>query len=590
MPRTPLMVTLACALLATLALAGSARTEPGSADVRADAGRAIGDTLTTVMRPILSVPAIVEDGQTFTIEALAPQSATDWSATLERGGQTIALPLDGASYLASHERWFITATVPPGTPEELYDLRVEASGGIDDVTRHSVMVEDSIPNDYYFVHITDTHLPTHLYYYQSGADTDTTEMDDLRAVIQDINIINPAFVLLTGDVVNEGELEDYLDKRYFTRAKRILRELDVPVFLSGGNHDIGGWNDTPPPDGTARRNWWRFFGWRYLAESRPGENIYTQNYSFDYGHVHFVGIEAYNNYDRWRRSTYGTDSFTTRQMAWLADDLSVVHPVKGTVLFHHMDFQDQLDLEDLGVDGALYGHIHYTSGSVGASPFNLSTNNVCDGERSMRLVRVEDNVVTPSEPISAGSSGYTLRTMFDGANDGTETDITATVINGHNESFEHGRVRFRVPAASMPYEVDGGTVTHSIVDGAVATYYVTVDIPSIGQAVVSISPETGVSEPPVPALALIRSCAPNPARAGASLRYALGAPANVEAVVYDAAGRRVRTLRDDWTPAGERLLTWDLRGDSGGRVSSGAYFLRITAGGETVSDKVVVLR
>ena len=43
-----------------------------------------------------------------------------------------------------------------------------------------------------------------------------------------------------------------------------------------------------------------------------------------------------------------------------------------------MDFQDQLNLGSLGVDGTLWGHIHSSSGSIGASPFNLSTDNVCD--------------------------------------------------------------------------------------------------------------------------------------------------------------------------------------------------------------------
>ena len=52
----------------------------------------------------------------------------------------------------------------------------------------------------------DTHFSTHLYYYESGSNSRCRELLDLRAVIDDINIMNPAFVLFTGDVVNEGEL------------------------------------------------------------------------------------------------------------------------------------------------------------------------------------------------------------------------------------------------------------------------------------------------------------------------------------------------------------------------------------------------
>ena len=193
--------------------------------------------------------------------------------------------MDSATYESAFERWFLSVTVPYDVPAETYGLEVTASGGIYDEVDHAVTVRQSIESDFYFIHITDTHLPTHKYYYESGADTDTTEMEDLHAVIDDINIINPAFVLLTGDVINEGELEDYLNKRYFTRTQRILQRFDVPVFMIAGNHDIGGWDDTPPPDGTARRNWWKFFGWRYLNDPPPGEGVHTQNYSFDYGGV-----------------------------------------------------------------------------------------------------------------------------------------------------------------------------------------------------------------------------------------------------------------------------------------------------------------
>ena len=176
-------------------------------------------------------------------------------------------------------------------------------------------------------------------------------MVDFRAVIDDANIINPAFVLHTGDLVNEGELEDYLGWHVFSKAHRIMRELEVPVFVVAGNHDLGGWDSSPPSAGTSRRDWWSFFGWRYLADPPAGDGIYTQNYAFDYGSAHFVGLEAYNNYDSWRYEIYGSDSFTNLQLAWLLNDLAVTPPDMAQILFYHIDFQWQLDLDDLGVDG-----------------------------------------------------------------------------------------------------------------------------------------------------------------------------------------------------------------------------------------------
>jgi 3',5'-cyclic AMP phosphodiesterase CpdA len=101
-------------------------------------------------------------------------------------------------------------------------------------------------------------------------------MADLWSLIEDFEILNPEFVLLTGDVVNEGELEDYMGLRCYSRAKNIISEFSVPVYVGGGNHDLGGWDDTPPPDGTARRDWWRFFGWKHLDQT-SGPGPFTQD-------------------------------------------------------------------------------------------------------------------------------------------------------------------------------------------------------------------------------------------------------------------------------------------------------------------------
>ena len=556
----------------------------------AEGARALGDTLTVVMRPILPVPEIVVPGDSFIIEAMAPQSTTGWAVQLVRGATTHPLSVDSATYGSSFERWFLSVTVPAGIPAETYGLEVTASGGIYDEVDHAVTVRQSTASDFYFIHITDTHLPTNKYYYESGADSDTTEMEDLHAVIDDINIINPAFVLLTGDVINEGELEEFLDKRYFTRTQRILRRFAVPVFVTAGNHDVGGWDDTPPSDGTARRNWWKFFGWRYLSDPPSGDGVHTQNYSFDYADVHFMGIEAYNNYDRWRRSIYGDDSFTSAQLDWIVDDIGTVSPATPIVAFHHRDFQDQLNLGSLGIDGALSGHIHYTDGNIGAHPFNLSTETVCAGERAMRLVRVSGSSISPSEPISAGSSGSGLRLLFDVPNNGTNSEITATVDNNQPENFEHGLVRFLVDASQAPYAVDNGEIVQTIMDGAVATCYVQVAMPAYSNTYVTISPDesSGVDDAIPASLTLLGPAFPNPAGTRATVAFSLGAPGHVTASVYDVSGRLVMTLLDGPAVAGPHRIAWDIAG--AGDVASGIYIYRIESLGTSVSGKMVVVR
>ncbi|MBK7369714.1 MAG: T9SS type A sorting domain-containing protein [Candidatus Eisenbacteria bacterium] len=78
---------------------------------------------------------------------------------------------------------------------------------------------------------------------------------------------------------------------------------------------------------------------------------------------------------------------------------------------------------------------------------------------------------------------------------------------------------------------------------------------------------------------------PNPVRGEAVLRFALPVESRVTLAVYDAQGRRVRTVTDATLPAGEHLSRWDARDDSGRAPAAGLYFVRLEAAGCTLVRK-----
>jgi len=84
--------------------------------------------------------------------------------------------------------------------------------------------------------------------------------------------------------------------------------------------------------------------------------------------------------------------------------------------------------------------------------------------------------------------------------------------------------------------------------------------------------------------------APNPARGLATLRYGLPRDAAVRLEVYDVNGRRVRTLTDGASAAGDHALTWDLRDDAGHPVEAGLYLARFEAEGHVFTRRLVALR
>jgi hypothetical protein len=107
-------------------------------------------------------------------------------------------------------------------------------------------------------------------------------------------------------------------------------------------------------------------------------------------------------------------------------------------------------------------------------------------------------------------------------------------------------------------------------------------------------PATGVESGPGPAPragARLLGAAPNPFNPRTAIRFELDRPADVRLRIYGVDGSLVRTLASGRFEAGLHRLEWDGRDDRRREVGSGAYFLRLTAGGTDLpARKVVLLR
>jgi len=82
---------------------------------------------------------------------------------------------------------------------------------------------------------------------------------------------------------------------------------------------------------------------------------------------------------------------------------------------------------------------------------------------------------------------------------------------------------------------------------------------------------------------------PNPCRSSARLSLALPGPRDVRLAVFTSEGRLVHRLDRGRVPGGLHSLTWDLRDDSGSTAPAGTYFVRLAAGAETATGRLVKL-
>ncbi|MGH7490779.1 MAG: FlgD immunoglobulin-like domain containing protein [bacterium] len=84
---------------------------------------------------------------------------------------------------------------------------------------------------------------------------------------------------------------------------------------------------------------------------------------------------------------------------------------------------------------------------------------------------------------------------------------------------------------------------------------------------------------------------PNPFNAGTEIRFQIPSSMHVKVVVYDQQGRLIRTLVDQFQPAGVYRAKWDGRDNSNAAMASGVYFCRFQAGASfAVMRKMMLLR
>ncbi|KZZ85352.1 metallophosphoesterase family protein [Bacillus sp. SJS] len=293
-----------------------------------------------IIYPLFSTPSISKKGQTMTIKVdTQGKKAGEWSVKLKQTNHSslssdYELPVQSVSSGTSHWKSSpdiqdVTVQIPAEVPEKLYDLEVSYTGNgqrMTDKQPHSVKVVDEFKKDFTFLHMTDTHVgsPRNL-----GDPEDPSSLDPalaretgmwnpdkskrwlyLQKAIKEVNLANPDFVVVTGDLMF-GQLNPLEYIYEYEETYKVLQQLNVPVYIVPGNHDYYA-QDATLTDGA--KYWEKYFGPQY--------------FSFNYGpYAHFIG---YNSFD-WNkidRSGTGTVSVPTwggqirsQQLDWIKKDL-----------------------------------------------------------------------------------------------------------------------------------------------------------------------------------------------------------------------------------------------------------------------------
>jgi hypothetical protein len=82
---------------------------------------------------------------------------------------------------------------------------------------------------------------------------------------------------------------------------------------------------------------------------------------------------------------------------------------------------------------------------------------------------------------------------------------------------------------------------------------------------------------------------PNPFNTRATIRFSLASAGEVDLVIYDVAGRLVKTLLHGEAPAGESSLVWDGTDSDGNRAGAGVFWMQMTTHDGFSSGKKMML-
>jgi hypothetical protein len=421
-----------------------------------------------IIYPWRSTTAIVKAGETFEVWFNAGAGQTVNGVELQSQYLKVAPTIvNQVSETWVYDQWSgntcnlkLTVHVPANTPADRYNLILKTSTG-DETSLAAVNVIREYKNSFYVFHISDAHR------WQGTYDTNKI-LKMVAATIDIANIINPEIVLETGDnhypnTNNPASTAQRTNDYYngFTSGTEFIKGLNqfsAPVFSIPGNHDTPQKNYAIEPDmKTPSMYYNEFYG--------------LQAHNFSYGNARFIGL---NNAWFSDEST-GIPNFqhqTDEAKAWLVKAgkgtfrIGYCHVMTPTPL---KAFYDPLVKAGAPLNLILAGHCHWAGNTHSIRDYpNVKITHTGYPLRELhrkaafnlykidlttnKYTAIGDSIgAHEALAIADDFSSVRLKLNYAKANDGSNAENTATIVNKLNFEIKDARVRFVVPKGSSYY-------------------------------------------------------------------------------------------------------------------------------------------
>lgn len=174
------------------------------------------------------------------------------------------------------------------------------------------LAKSKTTSSFTFIHASDTHISP-------------ASIDRIKKLQRLTDSIKPDLILITGDLVKDAlRVPEQEARSLYELFKTEESKINTPVWCVPGNHEIFGIE-------------------RHLSLVSSDNPLYGKKmyryylgpdyYSFNYGGVHFIGLNSLDFEDLWY---YG--KIDSIQMEWLKKDIALASPTTPVVTFQHVPF------------------------------------------------------------------------------------------------------------------------------------------------------------------------------------------------------------------------------------------------------------
>jgi hypothetical protein len=244
---------------------------------------------------------------------------------------------------------------------------------------------------------------------------------------------------------------------------------------------------------------------------------------------------------------------------------------------------------DLYIEEPMFGGAYYVNGS----PATIGLWNLFHATYATGLGKTYGNVDSVDGQSGRLTQGMSLDYDYQGWPDqfvgvvGPDGGADAALVWADQGAIERGSLYVDTDTGSRRYMVPvllGGMTDASY--PSTRLEYVTRILDDSG-----LIGTAGVEDAEVGRVNRLLQNSPNPFNPTTSIRYSVASDgAKVAMHIYDVAGRRVATVLDRTSQAGDHIVSWDGRDDGGRLVASGIYFCRLSVDAWSASRKMVLLK